>query len=297
MTFKHLIAAASAVSLALAGCTTAQAETPPPGAVPGPALWRVGDADTTIYLFGTVHALPKGKPWFDGRIEAAFAAADEMVTEVDLSDQSASAAALQQAGMLPAGTSLRDLMTPDDRMQFEAALVSLGLPVEALDPMEPWMATLTMSLLPLLRQGYQTESGVEMALSAQAGEKKRGALETIAQQIDLFDGMPIDAQLTFLDKTVEAMPEAKTSLDAMVAEWIEGDAVALAALLNAELDDPVLYERLLTQRNVSWAGWIEQRLQQPGTVFVAVGAGHLAGTGSVQDQLARRGLTVARVWQ
>ena len=68
MTFKHLIAAASAVSLALAGCTTAQAETPPPGAVPGPALWRVGDADTTIYLFGTVHALPKGKPWFDGRI-------------------------------------------------------------------------------------------------------------------------------------------------------------------------------------------------------------------------------------
>jgi uncharacterized protein YbaP (TraB family) len=297
MTFKHLIAAASAVSLALAGCTTAQAETPPPGAVPGPALWRVGDADTTIYLFGTVHALPKGKPWFDGRIEAAFAAADEMVTEVDLSDQSASAAALQQAGMLPAGTSLRDLMTPDDRMQFEAALVSLGLPVEALDPMEPWMATLTMSLLPLLRQGYQTESGVEMALSAQAGEKKRGALETIAQQIDLFDGMPIDAQLTFLDKTVEAMPEAKTSLDAMVAEWIEGDAVALAALLNAELDDPVLYERLLTQRNASWAGWIEQRLQQPGTVFVAVGAGHLAGTGSVQDQLARRGLKVARVWQ
>jgi uncharacterized protein YbaP (TraB family) len=297
MTFKHLIAAASAVSLALAGCTTAQAETPPPGAVPGPALWRVGDADTTIYLFGTVHALPKGKPWFDGRIEAAFAAADEMVTEVDLSDQSASAAALQQAGMLPAGTSLRDLMTPDDRMQFEAALVSLGLPVEALDPMEPWMATLTMSLLPLLRQGYQTESGVEMALSAQAGEKKRGALETIAQQIDLFDGMPIDAQLTFLDKTVEAMPEAKASLDAMVAEWIEGDAVALAALLNAELDDPVLYERLLTQRNASWAGWIEQRLQQPGTVFVAVGAGHLAGTGSVQDQLARRGLKVARVWQ
>jgi uncharacterized protein YbaP (TraB family) len=297
MTFKHLIAAASAVSLALAGCTTAQAETPPPGAVPGPALWRVGDADTTIYLFGTVHALPKGKPWFDGRIEAAFAAADEMVTEVDLSDQSASAAALQQAGMLPAGTSLRDLMTPDDRMQFEAALVSLGLPVEALDPMEPWMATLTMSLLPLLRQGYQTESGVEMALSARAGTKQRGALETIAQQIDLFDGMPIDAQLTFLDKTVEAMPEAKTSLDAMVAEWIEGDAVALAALLNAELDDPVLYERLLTQRNASWAGWIEQRLQQPGTVFVAVGAGHLAGTGSVQDQLARRGLTVARVWQ
>lgn len=297
MHLKRLIAtAAAALSLTLSGCMQARAETPPRGAVPGPALWKVGDADTTIYLFGTVHALPQGKEWFDGRIERAFAASDEMVTEVDLSDQSSSAAAMQSAAVLPEGTSLRGLMTPDNRKQFEAALVGLGLPVEALDRMEPWMASLTMSLLPLLRQGYQTESGVEMALSARAGEKKRDALETIAQQIDLFDGMPMEAQLTFLDKTVEAMPEAKSSLDAMVAEWIEGDADALAALLNAELDDPVLYARLLTQRNANWAGWIEQRLQQPGTVFVAVGAGHLAGADSVQRQLKRRGLKVQRIW-
>ena len=52
--------------------------------MPGPALWKVADADTTIYLFGTVHALPQGKEWFDGRIERAFDASDEMVTEVDL---------------------------------------------------------------------------------------------------------------------------------------------------------------------------------------------------------------------
>ena len=299
MKLKRLIATATAaLSVALAGCAAGpRVETPPPGAVPGPALWRVADADTTIYLFGTVHALPEGKEWFDGRIERAFNASNEMVTEVDLSDQSSSTAAMQSAAMLPEGTSLRSLMTPENRQQFEAALVGLGLPVEALDRMEPWMASLTMSLLPLLRQGYQTESGVEMALSSRAGDKPRDALETVAQQIDLFDGMPTDAQLIFLDKTVEAMPEAKPSLDAMVAEWIKGDADALAALLNAELDDPVLYQRLLTQRNANWAGWIEQRLQQPGTVFIAVGAGHLAGADSVQRQLAKRGLRVERVWQ
>src|SRR5688572_8331112 len=296
MKLKRLISTAAAASLGL-GSVAAQAEAPPAGAVPGPALWRVTDADTTIYLFGTVHALPQGKEWFDGRIERAFAAADEMITEVDVRDQSASAAAMQSAGLLPEGTSLRDMMAPDNRQQFEAALVGLGLPVEALDRMEPWLASLTMSLLPLLRQGYRTDSGVEIALSARAGEKRRGALETVAQQIDLFDGMPMEAQLTFLDKTVEAMPEAKLSLDAMVAEWIEGDADALAALLNAELDDPVLYERLLTQRNANWAQWIEARLQQPGTVFVAVGAGHLAGADSVQRKLKRRGLKVERVWQ
>jgi uncharacterized protein len=299
MNLKRLIATAAALSLTLSGCAGMQgrAETPPPGAVPGPALWKVGDADTTIYLFGTVHALPQGKEWFDGRIERAFDASDEIVTEVDLSDQTASAAAMQSAGMLPEGMSLRDMMTPENRQQFEAALVGLGLPVQSLDRMEPWMASLTVSLLPLLRQGYQTESGVEMALSAKAGTKQRDALETIAQQIDLFDGMPMDAQLTFLDKAVEAMPKAKISLDAMVAEWMKGDADALAALLNSELDDPVLYQRLLTQRNANWAGWIEQRLEQPGTVFIAVGAGHLAGADSVQRQLKRRGLKVERIWQ
>ena len=83
----------------------------------------------------------------------------------------------------------------------------------------------------------------------------------------------------------------------MVAEWIEGDAVGLAALMNAELTDPVLKERLLTSRNANWAGWIERRLEEPGTVFIAVGAGHLAGEGSVQDHLRKRDLKVTRIWQ
>ena len=83
----------------------------------------------------------------------------------------------------------------------------------------------------------------------------------------------------------------------MVADWMKGDADGLAVLLNDELDDPVLYKRLLTDRNAHWAQWIDQRLKQPGTVFVAVGAGHLAGQQSVQEQLRKRGIKARRVWQ
>ena len=296
MTLKRLIASAVALSLGLAGCATV--DTPPPGAVPGPALWQVSDKDTTIYLFGTVHALPKDKNWFDARIERAFNASEEMVTEVDVGDVSGSTQALQAQGMLPAGQKLRELMKPDDRMEYEAALVSLGIPVETLDRYKPWFAAMTLSLLPLLRSGYDTQSGVEIALGGRAGEsKRRGALETIDQQIALFDGMPAEAQLAFLDQTVEQIPKATNSLDAMVAEWIEGDAVQLAALMNSELTDPVLKDRLLIQRNAHWADWIKQRLARPGTVFIAVGAGHLAGDGSVQDQLRKRRVRVKRVWQ
>jgi uncharacterized protein YbaP (TraB family) len=292
---RFLAATAAALSLGTSAC--ASVDTPPAGAVPGPALWQVADKDTTIYLFGTVHALPQGKNWFDGRIERAFNASDELVTEIDMGNAAASAGALQTASQLPADQSLRALMSVDNRQQYEAALVGLGLPVEALDRYEPWFAAMTLSLMPLLRSGYDPQSGVEHSLGGRAGEKKRAALETIEQQVALFDGLPQQAQLEYLDETVEKIPEATTTLDAMVAEWLEGDAVELANMLNAEMTDPVLYDRLLTARNANWAGWIENRLEQPGTVFVAVGAGHLAGKGSVQDQLKQRGLPVKRIWQ
>ena len=293
---RFLASAAAALSLGTGAC--ASVDTPPRGAVPGPALWQVADKDTTIYLFGTVHALPKDKNWFDGRIERAFSASDELVTEVDITDLASSTQALQAQGMLPEGQSLRGMMMPEDREEYEMALVSLGIPVETLDRYEPWLAAMTLALLPLLRSGYDTQSGVEMALGQRAGEaKKRGALETIDQQIALFDGMPMEAQLAFLDQTVAQIPNATVSLDAMVAEWIEGDAVELARLMNSELTDPVLRDRLLIQRNASWADWIKRRLEEPGTVFIAVGAGHLAGEGSVQDQLRERRVRVKRVWQ
>jgi uncharacterized protein len=156
---------------------------------------------------------------------------------------------------------------------------------------------MTLSLLPLLRAGYQSENGVEMALGNRAEGKARSGLETIEDQVALFDTLPMPAQLAFLDETVEQVPHASTTLGAMVAEWLEGDAAALADLLNDELSDPALYQRLLTERNAHWAGWIERRLDAPGTVFVAVGAGHLAGRASVQDHLRRRGLKVTRIWE
>ena len=299
MKLKRLLASVTAFAMSLSGCAASPGiDTPPPGAVPGPALWQVSDADTTVYLFGTVHALPDDKVWFDSRIERAFAASDELVTEVDIAATAASGQALQSAAMLPEGSTLRGLMSAEDRMEYEAALVTLGLPVEALDRYEPWFAAMSLSLLPLLRSGYNPQSGVELSLGGKAGEaKKRGALETIDQQVALFDELPMDAQLKFLDETIEKLPETTSGLDAMVAEWLKGDAVQLAALLNAELTDPVLYNRLLTARNANWAEWIERRLAQPGKVFIAVGAGHLAGKGSVQDHLKDRGLKVQRIWQ
>jgi uncharacterized protein YbaP (TraB family) len=263
----------------------------------GPAIWKVADKDTTIYLFGTVHALPKDTDWFSGPVARAYQASDELVTEIPMDDAAGDAKEIAARALLPQGESLRSLMTADDRKQFEATLVSLGLPVEAMDRFEPWYAAMTLSLLPVMQSGYDPQTGAEASLSANAGSKTRAALETVDQQIELFDGLPVNAQLAFLDQTVESVSTASNTLDAMVAAWMRGDADGLAKLLNQELNDPVLYERLLTERNARWAKWIDGRLKQPGTVFVAVGAGHLAGKGSVQEQLAKLGIKARRIWR
>ena len=102
-------------------------------------------------------------------------------------------------------------------------------------------------------------------------------------------------QLEYLGAVLDALPQINAEIAAMVGNWSRGDAPALAAQLNADSDSPELAEALIFSRNRNWAGWIENRMKQPGTVFIAVGAGHLGGKGSVQDVLAKRGFKAVRV--
>ncbi|TCJ37572.1 TraB/GumN family protein [Parafrankia sp. BMG5.11] len=287
---------ALAALLLAAGCATTPAPVP---ASTGPALWAVADADTTIYLFGTVHALPKDVPWMRGKIGPALAASDTLVTEIDLAtaDTAAMQAFVMKNALLGEQENLRDLLTQAQRARFEAGTAKLGMPVGAFDRFEPWYAALMFALVPLAKAGVVGENGVEQALVAQAGApRERAALETMDYQLSLFDSLPREAQIDYLMKAVDGSDDIRAMLDAMVAEWLEGDADALARLMNEDMaGDTALMERLLWQRNRAWADWVAKRLDTPGTVFVAVGAGHLAGPRSVQADLAAKGLRVRRV--
>ena len=263
----------------------------------GPALWKVADEDTTIYMFGTVHALPDDVDWYNSTIENALNSSQTVVTEIKM--DSASEAAMQQLaiskGMLPAETSLRSLLSDEQTASYEAALTSLGMPVATFDRFKPWMAGLTLTMLPLLQQGYSADAGVDKVILKKASEKPQDALETAEFQIGIFDGMTQDAQIAFLVEAANGVDQVKPLLDAMVEEWVKGDADALAALMNEGMSDPEAAEALLYSRNRNWADWIITRLDDPGTVFMAVGAGHLAGEKSVQDYLEQRGIMTARV--
>ena len=270
----------------------------PAPAQSGPALWKVEDEDTTIYLFGTIHILPANVQWFHGNIVRALETSDTLVTEIpeDAMKTPEIKTMVQSKGTLPEGRTLRSMLDPEQRRQYEASLARLGAPAAAFDRYEPWLAGMTLAIMPLVLNGYDVESGAESVIEAAApATATRLALETAEEQIDFFDRLPPKSQVAFMMSSARDLDRVVAKTDQMLNEWLEGDADALAALLQSEMTDPVLSAVLLSSRNERWAEWIDARMDEPGQVFIAVGAGHLAGEKSVQEFLAARDITVTRI--
>lgn len=268
-----------------------------PATLAKPALWKIQDEDTTIYLFGTIHLLPKGVQWFAGPIATAFQSSDEFVSELGETDPAEIQAVTVAKAILPPDQSLRTLLNAEERAALEKALAGLNLPPEMLDRFEPWYAGVYLSTAPLLDAGYSAEHGVEATLEvrAKALKQRRVGLETIEYQLGLFDTLPEEVQRNYLAQVAKHAPTIKDQLTEMVEEWKRGNAARLAELMNADEDDPQMVEALLTGRNRTWTQWIKARMDKPGKVFLAVGTGHLAGKDSVIEQLEALGYTVTRL--
>jgi uncharacterized protein len=282
------------------GSTAPDSRTSAPTVDADPAIWVLKDADTTIYLFGTVHILKPGLGWFDEAISEAFETSGELVTELPKLDEAKMGADMMTRGLDTTGTTLRSRMNPEQSKSYEAALASLSLPAQALDSFEPWMAALTLSIVPLMQQGYDVNSGVEKILEqkseGRAAPMPRIGLETVEEQLGYFDSLPMEGQMAYLMSVVDNLPKMATSIDNMVDNWAKGDADGLGKTLQADMaGNEALMKILLTDRNARWAKWIEDRMSKPGVVFIAVGAGHLAGKDSVQEFLGKKGLKSERI--
>ncbi|MBB5710103.1 TraB/GumN family protein [Sphingomonas xinjiangensis] len=262
-----------------------------------PALWVVKDADTTIYLFGTVHMLKPGLSWFDDGVRKAFDESGELVMEVVMPPEGEMQALVSELGMTASGPALPDQLPADAVEKMHETLTKAGYPAETLDRAEPWLAATMLSSMPLRELGYDEKDGAEQVLTAAAktAGKRVSGLETAREQLGYFDALPLPAQRALLLDTLQELPNTGATVDKMVAAWSKGDADGLAGIMNEDLArSPELAKALLETRNRNWAGWITRRMQQPGTVFVAVGAGHLAGAHSVQAMLAAKGLKAER---
>ena len=298
------VAGGLALYFALSGQPALAQEAAVPAAQPaiqgdGPALWVVRDADSTLYLFGTVHVLRPTTGWSSPRVEAAFDSADDIWFEIsDPDNQAAVMPLVQQYGLSP-DKPLSSILTAEEVAELDAAARTVGMTAAQLDPMRPWLAGLTLSVAPLVKAGYDPQSGVELVLKAraEAAGKPIKAFETIDKQIRILATMDEPVQLEFIRQTLEDFDDAVEMLDGMVDAWSRGDVAELDRVVVEDMKDaaPHVYQAILVDRNTDWANQIETLLQGSGTAFIAVGAAHLAGDDSVQSILHSRGVAVETV--
>jgi hypothetical protein len=283
-------------AIAATACAAPAAEAKPAA----PALWKVADSDTTIYLFGTIHLLPKGTQWRSPTFDKAASGSDALVVEtvIDEKNPAATIGELFKMAMSPGLPPLAARVPADRKAALDAAIAGSGIPAAAFDRMETWAAAFLLLSVQFKDLGLDPQSGVESNLRKQFedGGKPIDQLETNAEQFGFFDKLSEDAQRKFLVGVLDDASSMKEEFGGMLQAWSRGDVKSIAKTFNADLADAAeLKDALLVRRNANWARWVKGRLDKPGTVMVAVGAGHLAGDQSVVALLQKEGVRVTRV--
>ena len=284
-----------ALSVALLAPCVAAAQPAPPR----PFLWRLADADSRVYLLGSVHALPAGTDVLPGAAADAYDDAEALAFEVDLDAAPSAVAGALALARATDGVALSKRLGPADADRLRARLARLGIDLSLAETFQPWFVGV------MLGAGEVSEAsaaaGVDVVLSARARQdgKARLSLETADEQLAALSGLPIKAQVAFLRA---ALDDGASGLDDMVAAWRAGDDRALEALLDEGLNaSPALRRSVLVERNARWVPQIEAFLDRTGAsgrpedVLVVVGAAHLLGADSVVEMLRARGLSVERV--
>ncbi|GAA4716524.1 TraB/GumN family protein [Sphingomonas lutea] len=282
--------------LAAAPLAPAQAKAP----APKPALWAVSDSDTTVYLFGTIHLLPDNYAWRTPRFEQAVAGSQQLVVEtiVDESNPHEMLGALAGLGFSKGQPPITARVPAAKRAALEAAIAKSGIPRANFDGMETWAAAFMLLGTQFREMGLKTGQGVEPALRTTFTQQGKtvGQLETNRDQLSFFDALPEPAQRALLEGAIEPPQDMSKEFQAMVAAWSRGDVQAIARTFNEQMAaSPALQEILMKRRNANWKNWVQRRMATPGSVMVAVGAGHLAGRDSLIDMLKDGGFKVRRV--
>ena len=236
-----------------------------------PAIFVVHDVDTTVYIFGTFHALDGRSEWFKDRVKTAFDNSGELVLET---------------------------VIPEGPVQIKPRFTG-----QALTPSASFLATTRMAISAGRSQGMQVGNGADMVLrhAAEAQGKPVEGLETLELQLDMFNRMPAaqNAPRPKAGEPIEGaspMQDLSKAMAEMQNAWKHGDQSVFVRMLGQlEQGSPDTYRMMFTERNARWADWIAGRMQTPGVVFLAVGAGHLAGKDSLLVHLAELGIPSARL--
>ncbi len=269
-----------------------------------PALWEVQGKRGKLFLFGTFHALPVGLKWRTPALESAIKRSDRLVTEVALNDMK-DPKSLQAIGSImavngfvtPNESGAAALLTPAQLVRLENAIAKQGLPKSVAPRMRPWFATLMLAQGMIADAGYAPELGAEQQLIKSFGKKPNIGLEEVTEQLSVFTGMDAETAKQALKETLDESSSGADRLKTLSQAWASGnDSIIEAEMVTESAQKyPKFHLAIFNERNAKWMPKLETYLNQKGTTFVAVGAGHYYGPGGLIDLMAKRGIKVKKV--
>ncbi|MEO1029089.1 MAG: TraB/GumN family protein [Pseudomonadota bacterium] len=267
-----------------------------------PAFWTVSDEDTTVHLFGTVHALKPGTSWKTTEFDLAFDRLDALYLEADISTtdvQQQIAVVIGQEGLFTDGTILNDYLTPNEQLLVDLAAEIVGLSPESLENLRPWFVSRSLANLHIESLGYSISSGVDTVLFNDAKRKgiPRRYLENSEDIFRKLGALPDEETADMLAVTASDIVEDEGAVERLIASWKDGDVDRLGEFYNPEegFGSEAVYDVMISNRNRAWIEQIDELMRtEEGTFMIAVGAGHFAGPDSLIRMLENRGLTPFR---
>lgn len=261
---------------------------------PGTSVWVMKGARNTVYLAGSVHALPRDHAELPAQLERAYGKARSVVMEVDLDDMDPLEAVqfVTSRGTLPEGETLQDVLGAEDYAKVAKLAASLDMPENVISKLEPWAAAMVLTQFALTHTGYDPQLGIDMQLveRARADNKPVNGLETVVDQLGVFDDRSLEEQKKFLLESTDDAPQLADDLHRLIAAWRAGDLKALESELDKERSStPGLYDQLLGARNRIWVPQIEKLLDGDQDVLVVVGALHFVGHDGLLELLTKAG--------
>ena len=258
------------------------------------AVWSIKGAHNTVYLAGSVHALPADHAQFSEQLERAYAASKVIVMEVDLDDLNPLEAVqfVTSHGTLPADKSLADVMGAAKYAQVAKLSGQLDVPEGVVAHLEPWAAAMVLTQFALVKSGFDPQLGIDMQLTerAKADGKRIDGLETVIDQLSIFDGLSYAEQTKFLVDSANDVPKMHDDLERLIAAWRAGDMRGLEKeFLKERAEAPALYDELLGKRNRKWVPQIEALLDDDQDYLVVVGTLHFVGRDGLLELLTRAG--------
>jgi uncharacterized protein YbaP (TraB family) len=247
-----------------------------------------------------VHLLTKDYYPLHPALESAFKDSDMLVEEVDLGEMMATENQLNMLmqGMLPSGQSLDTVIAPATFDAVKKRVDALGLPIEPLKRMKPWLLAITLLGMEWQKAGFEADLGLDRHFFDLARESRKPVegLETIAFQISRFDEMTNDEQERLLAETIKELDTQRAEVTKLADAWKTGDAATVERIVLQDLkSDRRLYQRMLVDRNRDWLPKIEAIAAKGRRPFIVVGAAHLVGADGLLTMLRGRGYAIEQL--